>query len=305
MTTSPLERAFTDDRRYVWGLSYRMTGSAADADDIVQETFARALEHEPGEDRPLRPWLTRVAVNLARDQLRRRKRHGYPGPWLPTPLDDDELDRVDVPEDAPAADARYVLKETATLAFLVALEELKPQQRAVMLLRDVLGWTVRETAEALELSEPNVKTTLHRARAAMKGYDEGRVAACEGSLARAEEALGRFLQAALSGDEQALLAVLAEQVRCTSDAGGVYWAARNIVAGPKRVAALLLGILRKSPHLERAELVRVNGMPAVLATYAPVGPRQAPRVLLTVDVDASGLVRSIFTVSAPDKLTRV
>jgi RNA polymerase sigma-70 factor (ECF subfamily) len=78
--------AFRQHERHVWGLAYRMTGSAADADDVVQETFARALEHPPARlDEPVRPWLTHVALNVARDTLRRRKRRRYVGPWLPSP----------------------------------------------------------------------------------------------------------------------------------------------------------------------------------------------------------------------------
>lgn len=308
MTTtdgSALERAFEDDRRYVWGLSYRMTGSAADADDIVQETFARALEHRPDESRPLRPWLTRVALNLARDQLRRRKRRGYDGPWLPTPLHDEELTEIDLPDDAPSAEARYELHESATLAFLLALEALTPGQRAVLLLRDVLGWNVRETAEALELREGNVKTTLHRARAAMRDYDEERSALDEEGRRRAEAALERFLEAVGSGDEEQLLALLRDDVRIVTDAGGVYSAARKVVTGAHDVAALLRGVLKKGPPIEALDVLRVNGQGAVLTHQAPRRPRDAPRTLLTLDVGRDGLVRSVFTVSTPAKLARV
>ncbi|HEY9231828.1 MAG TPA: sigma-70 family RNA polymerase sigma factor, partial [Blastocatellia bacterium] len=80
-----------NDRRLLWGLCYRMTGNAADADDLVQETFVRALEHPPRRtDEPLRPWLVRVALNLSRDLLRRRRRRDYTGPWLPSPVPTDE-----------------------------------------------------------------------------------------------------------------------------------------------------------------------------------------------------------------------
>lgn len=308
MTSEPesaLERAFEDDRRYVWGVSYRMTGSAADADDIVQETFARALAHKPDEERPLRPWLTRVAVNLARDQLRRRKRQAYDGPWLPTPLLDDELARVDLPDDAPSAEARYDLKESATLAFLVALDELSPRQRAVLLLRDVLGWNVRETAGALDMSEGNVKTTLHRARAAMRDYDEGRASFDEEALARAEQALERFLAAVGSGDEAALLELLAEDARIYTDGGGVYAAARNVVRGARDVTTLVFGVLKKGAAVEAIDVLRVNGHGAVQTHHTPRREREAPRVLISLDVDRHGKVRNIFSVSMPEKLARV
>src|SRR6185295_12271247 len=88
-----LSAAFAADRRFLWGLCYRLTGSAADADDLVQETFVRAMERPPPRtDEPARPWLVRVATNLGRDLLRRRKRRGYVGPWLPSPIETDAGD---------------------------------------------------------------------------------------------------------------------------------------------------------------------------------------------------------------------
>ena len=85
-----LERAVREHEKFLWGLCYRMTGVAADADELVQETYARALTSPPGRMEEVRPWLTRVAMNLARDRLRRRKREGYVGPWLPSPVETGE-----------------------------------------------------------------------------------------------------------------------------------------------------------------------------------------------------------------------
>ena len=147
---------FADERRFLFGLCYRMTGSAADADDLVQETFARALARPPARtDEPWRPWLVRVALNLARDELRRRKRRAYKGPWLPEPVDDAEL--VEPSHEPASTTGRYELLESVSFAFLLALEALTPAQRAVLLLRDVFEYTGAETAEALGLSEANVR----------------------------------------------------------------------------------------------------------------------------------------------------
>src|SRR5712692_46828 len=153
-----------------------MTGNAADADDLVQETFVRAIEKPPKwTDEPLRPWLVRVAINLSRDLLRRRKRQGYVGPWLPSPVPTDEQSPASYEpparnEDSPAA--RYDLMESVSFAFLLALEALSPTQRAVLLLRDVFDYSTSETAEALDITEANVKVVLLRARRKMKGYDK-------------------------------------------------------------------------------------------------------------------------------------
>src|SRR5215467_3594464 len=108
------EQTFAEHKGFLWGLCYRMTGSAADAEDIVQDTFVRALEKPPADmDAPLRPWLVKVALNLSRDQLRRRRRLEYFGPWLPSPVMTDgdsqlELDQPPTTESSPAA--RYDLR---------------------------------------------------------------------------------------------------------------------------------------------------------------------------------------------------
>src|SRR5215471_17471425 len=119
-------QTFDEHRRYLWGICYRMTGSAADADDIVQDTFVKALEKPPKDmEAPLRPWLVTIAINLSRDQLRRRRRREYFGPWLPAPVmtEDEsplELDHQPAAEASPMA--QYDLTESITFAFLVALE---------------------------------------------------------------------------------------------------------------------------------------------------------------------------------------
>ena len=137
-------------RPLLWGLAYRITGSAADADDIAQEALARALEHQPDEPRP---WMYKVAANLARDQLRRRRRAPYRGPWLPEPVAD--------------ADDRLGLRQSASMAMLLAMERLRPTQRAVLVLRDAMELDAAETARLLGMSEGNVRVTHHRARKVM------------------------------------------------------------------------------------------------------------------------------------------
>jgi RNA polymerase sigma-70 factor (ECF subfamily) len=141
-----------------------MTGNAADADDAVQETFVRVIEKPPPKlDQPLRPWLIRVAINLCRDILRRRRRN-YIGPWLPSPIptaasDDPPSYEPRQPDDE-SPGARYELIESISFAFLLALEALTPMQRAVLLLRDVFDYSTAETAVAMDITEANVKTTL-------------------------------------------------------------------------------------------------------------------------------------------------
>jgi RNA polymerase sigma-70 factor (ECF subfamily) len=290
--------AFREHERHVWGLAYRMTGSAADADDVVQETFARALEHPPARlDAPLRPWLTHVALNVARDTLRRRKRRRYVGPWLPSPVETEDADE--------AAGARYDLRESASYAFLVALEALSPQQRAVLLLRDVLDYSVREAADTLALSESNVKTTHHRARQAMLAYDRTRRPPTPALREETREALQRFLVALVSEDAAALEASLSEGARALSDGGGEYVAALRPVLGRDRVARFLLGLQKKNRWRGRVSLRMLNGLPAVVAEFDEPGRRWAPRAVLRCELDERGTIREVHLVVASKKLAAI
>jgi RNA polymerase sigma-70 factor (ECF subfamily) len=296
--------AFRREERFLWSLAYRMTGVAADADDVVQETFARAIEHPPPRlDEPLRPWLTRVALNVARDALRRRKRRPYVGPWLPSPVETADLDETAA--DAPGADARYDLRESASYAFLVALEVLSAQQRAVLLLRDVLDYSVHEAAAALSLSESNVKTTHHRARRAMAEYDANR-RPLDAALAEATRAaLERFLVAIVAEDAAAVAACLTEAARATSDGGGEYLAALQPVRGRDRVARFIVGLQRKTHTGGRFALRDVNGLPALVAEVHTKTARWGPRFVLRCDVDDAGAIREVHIVVASAKLSAV
>src|SRR5439155_23542212 len=145
-----LTRWFDEHRSFLWGLSYRITGSAADADDVVQETFIRAFQHAPEQLEDARRWLIHVAVNAARDVLRRRKRRAYIGPWLPTPIETDEHEgpaSFEPVVEGRTLEGRYDLLESVSLAFLHALEALTPTQQATLLLRDVFDYSAAEVAE--------------------------------------------------------------------------------------------------------------------------------------------------------------
>lgn len=297
----PAADLFERHRSYLWNLSYRLLGVAADADDAVQETFTRLLERPPARaDAPLLPWLVRVAANVARDELRRRQRRGYKGPWLPSPVPDERLAVAGF--DAP--DARYALRESAALGFLVALEALTPTQRAVLVLRDVFDHSVRETAAALDLSEANVKTTLHRARQAMAGYEARRRPLGPGLAEETERVLARFLAALAQGDVAAVLDLLADDVTSLADGGGEFAAALRPVVGREAVAALYVGLARKGADPDaRVTLRRVNGLPALVLEQTPRSPRFAPRVVLQPDLDEAGRIRRLHSMMLPRKLT--
>ena len=295
---------FREHERLLRGLCYRLTGSAADADDLVQETFLRAMERPPARlDEPWKPWLVRVAVNLGRDSLRKRRRLAYVGPWLPSPIESEEpLPSFEIAGEG-GTEGRYDLLESVSFAFLLALEALTPQQRAVLLLRDVFDYSVEETAGALALSASNVKTTHHRARRALEPYEQSRCRPTPDLVARSTEALQRFLTSLMANDVAAVEAQLAEGVVALNDGGGQFFAARRPVVGVARVAKLNLGIKDLGPPVSRWEIRILNGLPALVAERDGATAKDAPRFVFRCDIDGSGRITAIHTILATQKLT--
>lgn len=300
-TVQPLERAFDRHRRYLFGLCYRMAGCGADAEDLVQDTFERALRNPPADlERELRPWLTRVAMNACRDHLRRRRARGYPGTWLPGPV---EASLEDPLHDGVDPEARYGMLESVSFAFLLALEALTPGQRAVLLLRDVFDLSVRETAETLEMSEGNVKTTLHRARAAMASYDGQRRPITLEHQAAARRALEALLMHVVSGNTSAVRELLAEDVVSMNDAGGKMIAARKVVIGRDKV----MTFLRKTTRTGMFDLSwRVlNGTAALMIDSPYPKPNYPETVVFWVELDGVGRIREFNLMAAPRKISRL
>ena len=309
--THPPERAaqlatlFRAQQRRVWGLAYRLTGSAEDADDIVQESFARLVAQPPESPiEDLGPWLRRVATNLGIDALRRRRHRAYLGPWLPSPVETSQADWLDAQaSEQPDPEARYGLVESVTYAFLLALEALGPRQRAVLLLRDVLGASARETADLIGASEGNVRVLHTRARHALEAYDQSRCIPTPELLARHRGVLDQLLGCLLAQDARGLEALLAESVHTVTDAAGEFTALAMPMAGRARVARFYLAaaLQRRAPGT-RIEVRLVNGLPAALITLERPVRRQAPRTLLRCELDDSGRIRLVHAILAPRKL---
>jgi RNA polymerase sigma factor (sigma-70 family) len=292
---STLALRLEPQRKSLWRLCYRMTGCAADADDLVQDTFERALS------RPLRdqesdptPWLVCVALNLSRDRLRLRKRRGYVGPWLPAPIatDDYALER--------APDARYGELESVSLAFLVALEALSPLQRAVVVLTDVLGYSVREAALALEQSESNVKTSHHRARKLLAQYDATRVPLDVRLVEETQRALFAFMLHLRAGDVAALEALVREDVRALNDSDGEFHAAQVPVLGRARVLKFFTKVQRS--EAPQVALRMLNGLPAIVGEYESAAPGLARRMVCTIALDAELRIAEVNVIVASRKL---
>ena len=288
-------------------MCYRMTGSAADADDIVQDTFVKALERPPRDvEAPLRPWLVKVAMNLSRDQLRRRRRREYVGPWLPSPVLTDgeeqaQLDHQTVTEDSPGT--HYDLMESVTLAFLLALEALTPAQRAVLLLRDVFDYSTTETANALEMSEANIKVTLHRARRIMSTYDKNRVANFSKRVVEMRDTLQRFLSRLASGDVQGLKEMLAADVVLVTDGGGETNALDEPVFGCEKVLRLVAKLYEANRDVTSTSLHSLNGEPAILIQRSRMRPGHASFFTMQCELNNSLHMHRLHFVFAPSKLT--
>lgn len=285
-------------RKLLEALAYRMLGSIAEAEDVVQDTFIRALTSPPDLERPLRPWLVRVACNLAKDQLRKRAVRSYRGPWLPEP--------TSTPPTDPSADPELQLRlaQTATLAWLAAAETLTPEQRAVVLLRDVMDWSVSEVGAALERSSGAVRALHTRARRAL---DDVLIPSLDSDSLRAHQrALEELLNALSTGDEGALEKLLANDVVLSSDGGGEVYAVGRLLVGARRVASVVIALVKASSAPQSVRIIDVNGMPTIIEHDAPHRLSRWPTTSLTsVVLDSSGQIARVFNVVAPSKLTHI
>lgn len=290
----PVTEDLEPHRPLLRDVAYRITGDATDAEDIVQETFVRALRSPPPDrSRPLRPWLVRVTANLARDALRHRRRRRYDGPWLPMP--------IEVPSDLPGPEDRVERREEVGWAALVALEQLTPQQRAVLVLRDVAELSADEVAEALGTNPVAVRATHARARRALASATPREPAQLDAATLAA---LARIGQALAMGDVEALRGAFAVDVTLVTDGGGEFLAARNVLHGPDRVTRFLLGLMRKT-GVDRTELVRANDRIGLWTTPARARRRLAPCTLLLPVLAPDGRIAALHLVCASAKLARV
>jgi RNA polymerase sigma-70 factor (ECF subfamily) len=273
-------------RPYLFAIAYRMLGSVADAEDVVQETFLRyhAAEVEPESPKA---YLATIATRLAIDQLRSARTHRevYPGEWLPEPLADD-----DAAQHAEMADS-------LSLSFLHLLEKLSPVERAVFLLREVFDYPHEDVARIVGKSTANSRQILARAHAHI---DEGR-RRFEVSRAEREEVARRFIHAWETGDTDALVAVLAPDATVYGDGGGKAPAIRAPLAGARRVAKALIGWRRLA--VEEGVTYRpalVNGDEGIVYRW-PDGRAAAVQVLEIAD----GVVVAVRTILNPEKLAHL
>jgi RNA polymerase sigma-70 factor, ECF subfamily len=240
-------------RSLLFSIAYRMLGSVADAEDLVQEAYLCWREAPEAEVHSPKSYLSAVVMRLSIDRLRsaRVKREEYVGPWLPEPLLSDRAEE--------GADS-IELDESLSMAFLVLLESLNPVERAVFLLREVFDYDYEEISRIVGKSEDNCRQIARRARQSVAA----RRPRFDRSPEQEERLTERFVEACVSGDMDGLIGLLSEDVTLWSDGGGKVAAAPYPIHGPRAVARFLLGVLRTVPPGFSARPAQINGGPGVV-----------------------------------------
>ncbi|WP_187977549.1 RNA polymerase sigma-70 factor [Mycetocola sp. JXN-3] len=274
---------FAEHRSLLFTIAYEITGSAVEAEDVVQESFLRWSAADRSAIENPRAYLAKIVTRQALNALRaaQRRREDYIGPWLPEPL----LTTPDVADHAE-------LGESLSFAMLVVLETLSPEERAVFVLREVFDFPYAEIAEATEKSVVAVRQISSRARAHVRA----RRPRFDVDTRRQRAVADRFLTALQGGDVQSLMDVLAPGAVLLSDGGGRVSAARKPVLGAENIVRFLLGIAQKPLPDMRIEPASVNGMPAVIVWS---GDRVDLVALVESDRDR---VSAVYLVRNPDKL---
>jgi RNA polymerase sigma-70 factor (TIGR02957 family) len=282
VNADPGTEAFLAHRNLLFTVAYEMLGSAADAEDVLQETWLRWVDVDLDSVRDQRAYLVRITTRQALSRLRtlRRRKESYVGPWLPEPL----LTTPDVAEDVALADS-------VSMAMLLVLETLTPTERAVFVLREVFQLEYDEIAGAIDKSQSAVRQIAHRARAHVAARRPRAVV----SPAETRDALEAFQRAVETGDLQRLLDILAPDVVLLADGGGVVRAALSPVPGADSVAQLLSGF----GAVASLQPVQVNGYPA-LAMRRDGGLE----TVMALRID-DGLITGLYAVRNPAKLSHM
>jgi RNA polymerase sigma-70 factor (ECF subfamily) len=285
---APQAPAFDRHRTRLFGLAYRMLGSIHDAEDVVQDAFLRWQQADAEALRAPEGWLVAVTTRLAIDRLRRAEteRKAYVGDWLPEPLPTATYTAL-------AADVAVERASDLSVAFLLLLERLAPEERAAFLLRELFDRGYDEIATILGRTAAATRQVVHRARERLRAEGRGRF---DVPLATQQQLVGRFLAALTADDEAGLLALLAPDVRLVSDSGGKVSAARKTLRGATKVIRFLVGIQRRWSALRTHRLASVNGALAVVTM-------SGDRVFAITSFETDGArVLALYRTLNPDKL---
>jgi RNA polymerase sigma-70 factor (ECF subfamily) len=284
--TNPATEAFVAYRNLLFTVAYEMLGSAADAEDVLQETWLRWVKVDLEHVRDQRAYLVRITTRQALNRLRtmKRRKEAYVGPWLPEPM----LTAPDVAEDVELA-------ESMSMALMLVLETLSPTERAVFVLREAFDVSYDEIAAAVDKSPAAVRQIAHRARLHVEARHPRRVV----SPGQTRAALESFQRALETRDLQGLLDVLAPDVVLVSDGGGVKRAALRPVTGAGKVVRYIVGGVGKADVALTGDPTVVNGNPALVVRVD--GEIDGVMAIRVEDARIIGL----YYVRNPAKLTRV
>jgi RNA polymerase sigma-70 factor (ECF subfamily) len=277
-------------RPLLFTIAYEILGSTTESDDVLQDSYLRWAQIDLSTVHDTKSYLARLVTRQALNALRAgaRRREDYVGPWLPEPLLLEEQD----------ASADVVLAESVSMAMLVLLETLGPDERAVFVLREVFGFDYGEIAEAVDKSAATVRQIAHRAREHVHARRRRFAPVDPEQNARIT---AEFMAAAASGDLQTVMSMLAPDVAWTADSGGKASAARRPVIGADKVARAVVGLVGRGMQLPdvRVETVICNAAPALLIY-------QADRLegVFTVEI-VDGKISNFYAMRNPDKLAAV
>ena len=278
--------AFEHYRVLLFSIAYRMTGSASDAEDLVQETYLRYQASESSEIVSLKAYLTTIITRLALDYLKsaRVAREQYIGAWLPEPLL--------TSEDGGFPLADFEQQEALSLAFLRLLEALSPPERAVFLLHEVFDYPFSEIGSMLEKSPANCRQIFHRARQAL----QDKRARFDPEPKRQRQLLFSFLSASQAGDMAALTSILAQDAVSWSDGGGKVQSNLKPIHGQQAVARFWLSVMRKNQRPLTETLAEINGSPAIL-----FWEEGSLAIVISLTLSAVG-IQEIYALVNPEKL---
>ncbi|MFD0361052.1 RNA polymerase sigma-70 factor [Nocardia sp. GCM10030253] len=290
MTTDEHAERFTLLRPLLFTIVYEILGSATESDDVLQDSYLRWAAVELVTVRDTKSYLARLVTRQALNALRAsaRRREDYIGPWLPEPLLLDEHD----------ASADVVLAESVSMAMLVLLETLTPDERAVFVLREVFGFDYNDIAAAVGKSTMTVRQVAHRAREHVQARRQRFEPVDAAKIAQITE---QFMTAATTGDTEGLLSLLAQDATWIADGGGKAIAARRPVVGAEKVAWCLTDLFHRAsrtPNL-RIEMVNCNNMPAIIV----YSDDHLEGVFLIEIID--GKITNFYAIRNPDKLVTV
>lgn len=281
--------AFNRHRPLLFAVAYRMLGSAAEAEDLLQETFIRWQGTSEIDIESPRAFLVTVLTRLCLNHLQsaRAKREEYFGQWLPEPL-------ATSPRQNPLVS--FEIDESLSLAFLLLLERLTPLERAVLVLREVFDYEYSEIASILDRGESSCRQILRRARLHIK-EDRARF---DASREQREELLRRFSEASSQGDLEGLVALLSKEAVFYSDGGGKGPALPKPICGAENIARGVLGGLKRLvPGNLVRRFVQINGQPGIVSFLD-----NRPFSVFTLDV-VNGLISRIYVITNPEKLRRL